>query len=94
MVGVVWTDVSARVAAMFNDEIFWEFLLSWLNWGERLSCHCMAYFAVKQHKAQSLVPWYNRAICNGNPQRMGSANLSNLSEYLLLEHWPSVAVFF
>jgi len=46
----------------------------------------MAVFKIRMHKSQS----DNQDLCKGNPDKMGSENLSNLSEYLLVEHWPRV----
>ena len=61
-----------------------ELRVFWLKWGKPLYLDPMAAGLKIRMNTSHLD---NQGLYRGNPQRVGSENLSNLSGYLLGEHW-------
>jgi len=55
-----------------------------------LPINLIAAFEIRRHEPE----WGGQDLCGSNPQKMGSENLSNLSGYVLVEHWLWVRVSF
>lgn len=88
-------------AGLCNDGSCEELRVFWLNWGKPLHPDPIVNFKSRIHTSKL----DNQSLCRGNPQRMRSENLppagrglrpggSNLSRYVLVEHWPWARVSF